>query len=75
MGSTMSSTMAVLGTETSLPVENDAVGAESIDSNGEAEEDVLHKVFGQHLEVSPPRPRHDRRFIQCYLISRTILPR
>ena len=47
----MGSTMGTPGTETSLPVYDDAVGAESIESNGEAE-DVLHKVFGQHLEVS-----------------------
>jgi hypothetical protein len=51
MTTTMGSTMGTLGTETSLPVENDAIGAESKDPDTEAE-DVLHKVFGQHLEVS-----------------------
>jgi hypothetical protein len=45
MTTTMGSTMGTLGTETSLPVENDAIGAESKDPDTEAE-DVLHKVFG-----------------------------
>jgi hypothetical protein len=58
----MGPTMGTPGTETSLPVENDAVKAKSIDSNGEAEEDVLHKVFGQHLEVSRLCLRHTRHF-------------
>jgi hypothetical protein len=59
IATTMRTTMGTLGTETSLPVEDDAVKAESIDSNGQAE-DVLHKVFGQHLEVSRLRLRQVR---------------
>lgn len=54
---TTGSTMGTLGTETSRQEEGDSVQAEAIYSNGEAEEDVLHKVFGQHLEVSRLRLR------------------
>jgi hypothetical protein len=67
MGSTMGSTTAILGTGTSRQEEEASVRAESTESNGEAEEDVLHKVFGQHLEVSRLHPLHIRRFIKCWI--------